>query len=564
MSDRRVSKEELEAFWRGDKNTYQRMYSQRMQQKANEAEKQGKQVTYIPNDGSATLPEVSVTAPKETEEQKNLRLKQDYESFTDNAITAAGFIPGLDTFSDIADIGNSWRKDDYSGMLWGLAGLGLPVSGKALKSGWNWFKNLPNIRNYRAARKISSDIDDGRKFAERRDEKYLKNQEWDPTRYLSYSRIGKPETDSETFYHYMNVPFGQPVTARSGQVRLQNNTINPVSGHKGQKGRIWWNKGSLPSGNPSILITSKSNLINERVVDHPEKYSIHYGLYEPTYYTSGPIPLKDIQIYEKNPFTGHYDSDKLITQEYPTINIQDNLFNPKRWFEELGNRKYYEGDNAYTFNDITTLQKHLPEYYNYQFFNKYNDPNYMKSFPLDESAYLMLQSKAIKTNYNPELIYSGIEESIDPNYNGILWGVRGQGLVPAYKARAYTTSDKGVMPILYDKNTKIVNTDMQGKSWYKLSYNGNTVRTNDIVDDLFNKGNDIVQMDNVLDPGPNLIPSNSKYQLFKDRLDQLTMGMFPQNNVILKPGVIRKSLLGNNGNFDKFNLNLYRKKGGKL
>lgn len=42
------------------------------------------------------------------------------------------------------------------------------------------------------------------------------------------------------------------------------------------------------------------------------------------------------------------------------------------------------------------------------------------------------------------------------------------------------------------------------------------------------------------------------------------MGMFPQNNVILKPGVIRKSLLGNNGDFDKSNLNLYRKKGGKL
>ena len=68
MSDRRVSKEELEAFWRGDKNTYQRMYFNRMQQKANKAEKQGKQVTYIPNNGSATLPEVSVTAPRETEE----------------------------------------------------------------------------------------------------------------------------------------------------------------------------------------------------------------------------------------------------------------------------------------------------------------------------------------------------------------------------------------------------------------------------------------------------------------------------------------------------------------
>jgi hypothetical protein len=38
MSERRVSEEELEAFRRGDKNTYQRMYSNRMQQEADEAE----------------------------------------------------------------------------------------------------------------------------------------------------------------------------------------------------------------------------------------------------------------------------------------------------------------------------------------------------------------------------------------------------------------------------------------------------------------------------------------------------------------------------------------------
>ena len=121
MSDRRVSKEELEAFWRGDRDTYQRMYSQRMRQKADAAERQGKQVTYVSNDGSETLPEVTVTAPRETEEQRQARFKQDYENLVDNAITVAGFVPGVDTFADIADIGNSWRKGDYSGMLWGVA-----------------------------------------------------------------------------------------------------------------------------------------------------------------------------------------------------------------------------------------------------------------------------------------------------------------------------------------------------------------------------------------------------------------------------------------------------------
>lgn len=141
MSDRRVSKEELEAFWRGDKDTYQRIYSDRMQQKANEAEKQGKQVTYIPNNGSATLPEISVTAPRETEEQKQVRLKQDYEDFTDNAITATGFIPGLDTFSDIADTANQFKQGNWGWGLVGLGALAIPgISSNFIRKGVNWVK----------------------------------------------------------------------------------------------------------------------------------------------------------------------------------------------------------------------------------------------------------------------------------------------------------------------------------------------------------------------------------------------------------------------------------------
>ena len=141
MSDRRVSKEELEAFWRGDKDTYQRMYSDRMQQKANEAKRQGKEVTYVPNDGSGTLPEVTTTAPKETEEQKQKRLKQDYENFTDNAITAAGFVPGLDTFSDIADTANQFRQGNWGWGLVGLGALAIPgISSNFIRKGINWAK----------------------------------------------------------------------------------------------------------------------------------------------------------------------------------------------------------------------------------------------------------------------------------------------------------------------------------------------------------------------------------------------------------------------------------------
>lgn len=158
----KISKEELEAFWRGDKDTYQRMYAQRMQQKADEVERQGKRVTYVPNDGSGTLPEVTITAPRETEEQKQARLKQDYENVADNAITVAGFIPGVDTFADIADIGNSLRKGNYNAALFGIGaavipGISAPILRKSAQKLGNFFSDsFSKIKDYRAAHRISS------------------------------------------------------------------------------------------------------------------------------------------------------------------------------------------------------------------------------------------------------------------------------------------------------------------------------------------------------------------------------------------------------------------------
>lgn len=40
--------------------------------------------------------------------------------------------------------------------------------------------------------------------------------------------------------------------------------------------------------------------------------------------------------------------------------------------------------------------------------------------------------------------------------------------------------------------------------------------------------------------------------------------MLPQNDVIINKYVPRKSIIGNNGNFNLEDLNIYRKSGGKL
>jgi hypothetical protein len=68
----------------------------------------------------------------------------------------------------------------------------------------------------------------------------------------------------------------------------------------------------------------------------------------------------------------------------------------------------------------------------------------------------------------------------------------------------------------------------------------------------------------VSDTGPHFIPFDSKYNIFKDVNSYLRFSIFPQNDVIIKPGIIRKSLFGNNGNLDPSDLNLYKSKGGRL
>lgn len=139
MPDKRISREELEAFWRGDKDTFQRLYQNRQQRIANNAEKQGKQITYIPNDGTSYLPEVVVTPYKNI--QKPVTRNQSYAELADNLITASGFVPGLDTFADIADTANQFRQGNWG---WGLVGLGaltIPgISSNFIRKGINWIK----------------------------------------------------------------------------------------------------------------------------------------------------------------------------------------------------------------------------------------------------------------------------------------------------------------------------------------------------------------------------------------------------------------------------------------
>ena len=155
------------------------------------------------------------------------------------------------------------------------------------------------VKNYKAARAFDNIV-----------KSEIKKKDWFNKTFPQYTykpqpynyKLGLPEPDPNTFYHYMYYPSPTNINGE-GVVRFSNFTIKPK--YNGSNERIWWDKGNVPTGD--VVLASKSKHIDEHVLSHPEKYSPYRGYYENSYYTSGEVPLDEISIYTKNPFTGYYD-----------------------------------------------------------------------------------------------------------------------------------------------------------------------------------------------------------------------------------------------------------------
>lgn len=149
---------------------------------------------------------------------------------------------------------------------------------------------------------------------------------------------------------------------------------------------------------------------------------------------------------------------------------------------------------------------------------------------------------------NDDLYYSGIngDDIIYDDYNGRLWASSN----PA-TARSYTNSDDRVMTIGVPNNTKAFEMDAQGKYWQDLPnpYTGKKNTTDEIVDDVFNKGYDIAFIKNVRDNGPNIFKGSKYGEYFIGN---------EGTNAVINRKVPRKSLVGNNGDFNINNPNLYK------
>lgn len=149
---------------------------------------------------------------------------------------------------------------------------------------------------------------------------------------------------------------------------------------------------------------------------------------------------------------------------------------------------------------------------------------------------------------NDDLYYSGVsgDDIIYDDYNGRLWASTNPTT-----ARSYTNSDDRVMTIGVPNDSKTFEMDAQGEYWQKLMnpYTGKKSTTDEIVNDIFDKGNDIALIKNVKDNGPHLFKGSKYGDYFSGN---------EGNDVIINRKVPRKSLVGNNGDFNINNPNLYK------
>lgn len=244
---------------------------------------------------------------------------------------------------------------------------------------------------------------------------------------------------------------------------------------------------------------------------------------------------------------------------------------PESWFENKGH--WYD----YTPEDETALARHVPEYHRIEETSKANGTwlktQEGKQWQGDPRTWVQLMSKdgaIFKSDELPSLrdiYYSGLRHHFNPEYDGKLWTTtpvairQSDGTVKylynaGYKARQYAGKDINVMQIGIPNNALTYSYEGNGTSWFHL--NGKPIKTNDIVDQAFNQGYDRVNINNIIDPGPETVPLNSKFNLYENTLDRSNDIYIPQSDVIINERVPRKMLIGNNGNFNLDDKHLFR------
>ena len=236
-------------------------------------------------------------------------------------------------------------------------------------------------------------------------------------------------------------------------------------------------------------------------------------------------------------------------------------WSPESWF---GTRV----GGQYDAEDVAALKSHLPEYLEIERKAK-ADGTWLKmddgtTYQGDPRSRVQLMSNDGKKLSRQRLFHGDSDMFMDIDGkdvtpekigNTILWTNTNKYLPHTYGNHHYELAiPKGVANKTFDAKGRNWN-DLVDISDYKYR------NTNDVFDDL-SKDNNVVTINNVVDVGPDSrwTPGNNGIpnMLDREQLHDYYKRVFKGDDVVLGKDVPRKSLLGNNGNFDLSNKNIYK------
>ncbi len=231
-------------------------------------------------------------------------------------------------------------------------------------------------------------------------------------------------------------------------------------------------------------------------------------------------------------------------------------WSPQSWFSKRADKKW-------TKQDEDALVSHLREYLDIEKKAKQNG-TWLKNkdgstFDGDPRSWVQMQSNSFKKNYNDEILTHG-EDAVNDLFgdfygDGVGTGIGDKVLWTSTNKLLGKTYGNDVFSLAALKNAKTnVVADAEGRPWLNVVQGKDT--NNLVYPNLTN--DNIVRINNVVDVGPNIKWSEIKDFRKNETVPEYLSRKYTGDDVVIGQDVSRKSIVGNNGDFNPIDKNIYR------
>lgn len=345
---------------------------------------------------------------------------------------------------------------------------------------------------------------------------------------LARHRLENPDwhkTDWNTFLH------SRDAYQRALQAGYPNEALFPTLMH--DAGKLWTGDGHGPYG-ASIVKQIFPDATDEQIM------AIYQHMDKVPESAMGKL-VKGADIAEDNPF-------RTFKSELD--------WSPKSWFQKRADKKW-------TKQDENALISHLQEYLDIEKKAKQNG-TWLKNkdgstFDGDPRSWVQMQSDSFKKSYNDEILTHG-EDAINDIFgdfygDGVGAGIGDKVLWTSTNKLLGKTYGNDVFSLAALKNAKInVVADAEGRQWLNVIQGKDT--NNLVYPNLTN--DNIVRINNVVDVGPNIKWREIKDFRKNETVPEYLSRKYTGDDVVIGQDVSRKSIVGNNGDFNPIDKNIYR------